>query len=224
MGRDRGPDPELMAAVERLDDLLQEFDQHPQVAVRARAFELLQCVDAVHRPGLGRLAQLLASVELSERAIEEPEVRLLFELYDLVEGGDGAPARLPDAAAVPTGGFVPLSSLRVVKRPGLVWRRALGLGEVPAGEVRGLELEGEWVLIANLGQELYAYRDACPGTPLPLRGGQVEGTALRCPWHGCRFDLRGGKRLDANGPGLGVIPIAVEGDEVRIGVLAGAAL
>jgi len=77
-------------------------------------------------------------------------------------------------------------------------------------------------LIANLAGELYAYRNACPGSPLPLDGSRVQGTVLQCPWHGCRFDLRGGKRLDGPGAGLGVMPIAVEGDDVRIGLLEGA--
>ena len=47
----------------------------------------------------------------------------------------------------------------------------------------------------------------------------VEGEILICPWHGCRFDLRGGRRILGEGPGLAVVPIAVDGGEVRIGVL-----
>ncbi len=79
-------------------------------------------------------------------------------------------------------------------------------------------VDGEPVLVASVqAGEAHAYRNACPGTPLPLEGGRVEDGVLVCSWHGCRFDLRGGRRVDADGPGLGVLPIAVEGGKVRIG-------
>lgn len=274
---------ELTVALDRLDDLVAAFEQHPDEIVQAHAFELLRCVDAVHRAGLQRIADLLRIAGLERRAVEDPEVRLLFDLYDLGEGGASARADavlqsvrpyieshggrleiveaeagvvtvrlsgacqgcsgsaatlrhvveqalregLPDfvrmevvgAVPEPAAGFVPRGSLLLPRRPRLTWHDAVRADEVPVGGTRAVTVAKERVLIMNLAGEMYAYRNACPGTPLPLDDARVTDGAIECPWHGCRFDVRGGRRLDADGPGLGVVPIAVEGNIVRIGVL-----
>ena len=105
--------------------------------------------------------------------------------------------------------FVPLATLRMPAK--LHWQNALSLSELPGGAVRGLEIGDERVLLANVGGgEVYAYRNLCPETPFPLDAGHVDEGILRCPWHGCRFDLRGGRRVDIQAPGLGVIPVRVQ--------------
>ena len=53
---------------------------------------------------------------------------------------------------------------------------------------------------------------------------RIDQGTLVCPWHGCRFDLRGGRRVDSSGAGLGVVPIAVDSGRVRIGVYEGPAV
>ena len=83
-----GLPPEVLGALERLDELVKRFEEHPEPAVQERVFELLQCVDAVHRAGLRRLGELLKVAGLQRRALDDPEVRLLFELYELGEGGE----------------------------------------------------------------------------------------------------------------------------------------
>ncbi len=62
-------------------------------------------------------------------------------------------------------------------------------------------------------------RNACPGSPLPLHGGPLEGSVLECPWHHCRFDVRDGARLDAAVLDLAPCPVAVEEGVVRIGIV-----
>src|SRR5919202_1793064 len=64
--------PELAAALERLDDLVAAFEQHPDPDVRERAVALLQCVDHVHRGGLRRLAELLRLAGLEPPALADP--------------------------------------------------------------------------------------------------------------------------------------------------------
>lgn len=49
---------------------------------------------------------------------------------------------------------------------------------------------------------VHAFRNACPGSPLPLHLGTLYDAALVCPWHGCRFDPSSGERLDREGPSL----------------------
>ena len=95
---------ELGALVTRLDDLVRHFEEYPDPLVRGPAIELLQLVDSLHRAGLRRIADVLRAAGLERRALDDAEVRLLYELYDL---GDTARADEP----VAEGSFVPLARL-----------------------------------------------------------------------------------------------------------------
>ncbi len=291
MAADRELPQAVAAAADRLTELVDAFEAHPDVAVVERVFELLRCVDVVHRRGFQRLAELLNVAGLEQRALDDPEVELLFELYGLGEGrertraeevlagvrpyieshggrlevveaeagvvtvrlsgacqgcrGSTATLRhvieeslrdgLPGFARLevqeppegvdrhdPVPGFVPLSALTAPPPRVLVWHNVLSLDEVLPDAVRGVQVEGEHVLLANLGGDLYAYANVCPGSPLPVHAGEVDDGVLRCPWHGCRFDLRSGRRVDGAGRPLHVVPVAVEGRDVRIGQLRAA--
>jgi hypothetical protein len=103
------PPDVLGYAVEQLDEMVESFENDPEPTVRERAITLLQAVDAVHRPGLARLAAYVDAFGpgLRERALADPAVRLLFELYDL----------LPPEPAPPPG-FVPLSEIRIKRTTG----------------------------------------------------------------------------------------------------------
>ncbi|MDP8929831.1 MAG: NifU family protein, partial [Actinomycetota bacterium] len=83
---------EISRAVDRLDDLVQVFMQHPEPAVRDDVFDMLRCVDTVHRWGLRRIAAMLEEAGLTQPAVDTPEIRLLFELYQLGEDGQRARA------------------------------------------------------------------------------------------------------------------------------------
>lgn len=80
--------PGLSAAIDRLGELVEGLEQRPESPERDEALELLRCVDAIHRPGLRRLAALMRESGLAEPALASDEVRLLFELYDLIDGGE----------------------------------------------------------------------------------------------------------------------------------------
>jgi hypothetical protein len=99
----------LEQAVTMLDEMVESFENDPEPTVRERAITLLQAVDAVHRPGLARLAEYLDGADpgLRERALADPAIRLLFELYEL----------LPPEPAPPPG-FVPLSEIRIKRASG----------------------------------------------------------------------------------------------------------
>lgn len=103
------PPGTLELAVRQLDELVESFEQDPEPTIRERAITLLQAVDAVHRPGIARLAAYLdaAGPGLRERALADPAIRLLFELYELLPAEPAAPP-----------GFVPLSEVRVRRASG----------------------------------------------------------------------------------------------------------
>lgn len=103
---------------------------------------------------------------------------------------------------------------RPMRRPR--WAPAARLDDLEPGALLPLRLEDNPLLLTLLDGEVYAYRDGCPpGSALTLQLGSVEGKILVCPWHGCRYDLRTGKREDAEGK-LSVLPVAVQDGEVKV--------
>lgn len=103
---------------------------------------------------------------------------------------------------------------RPLRRPR--WVAAGRLENLESGALQALRLEDVPVLLTLLGGEVYAFRDGCPpGSALTLQLGRVEGTTLICPWHGCCYDLRTGKRADGEGQ-LSVLPVAVQCGEIKV--------
>lgn len=118
----------------------------------------------------------------------------------------------------PSGGsvFVPIEGLRRLNRP--VLQTAVRAGDVPPGAVHGVILGEHQVLVANVGGEFLAVANRCGDSPLPLQFSVLAGHVLTCSWHGCRYDIRTGHRLDGPGPSLTVYPVSVSGDEVQVAI------
>lgn len=106
--------------------------------------------------------------------------------------------------------------LRLARRP--VYRRVFGMADLPAGQMKAVDVEGQPILVANVDGEFYALMNRCGDTPLPLQFGTLEGAELRCSWHGCRYDVRTGKRRDGGTEQLAVLPVAVENGEILVAV------
>jgi 3-phenylpropionate/trans-cinnamate dioxygenase ferredoxin subunit len=115
--------------------------------------------------------------------------------------------------------FVPLG-IRRANRP--VYHEVFATSELGAGELSAVVIGTESVLIANIGGEFVAVRNRCGVSPLPLQFSTLNGTELTCSWHGCRYDLRSGHRLDLASPApderLSVLPVAVQDGMVRVAV------
>lgn len=108
------------------------------------------------------------------------------------------------------------TAYRVLRRPR--WVTVGRVDDFAPGELRAVWPEGVSLLLARLGDEFYAYQNGCPsGSPLTLHTGHLEGMTLICPWHGCRYDIRTGRRLDGEGK-LEVLPVAVRDGEIKIAV------
>lgn len=118
--------------------------------------------------------------------------------------------------AAAASGLVQLGGARKAHRP--VYRTALAADELGPGQIKGLELEGQPILIANVEGEYHAVANRCGESPLPLEFGTLSGAQLRCSWHGCLYDLRSGRRLDGGDERLAVFPVAVEDGQVRVAV------
>jgi 3-phenylpropionate/trans-cinnamate dioxygenase ferredoxin component len=123
--------------------------------------------------------------------------------------GERSPAGQPQ-------GLLQVQGLRSAQRP--VYRRACATSDIAHGAMKAVDVEGQAVLVANVEGQFYAVANRCGESPLPLQFGILDGAELRCSWHGCRYDVRSGHRLDGGGEPLSVVPVAVDGDEVRVAV------
>ena len=114
--------------------------------------------------------------------------------------------------------FLPAASLKRAKRP--VYQRACALDELAPGAIRAVIVGGTNVLLARVDGEVYAVRNACGDGPLPLDYSTLTGAELTCSWHGCRYDIRTGRRLDyANASAeeqLQVLPVRVHDGVIEI--------
>lgn len=208
--------PDLETSLARLERIIGSFENEPDVAVRERALELVEVVDAVHRELVWRVGQRVheADEALFTRLLEDPIASVLFEMYGLV-----APEEKPDQD-VPAA-FIGLGALEAsIPRP-FSWFAAATLAEISEGSLFAKVIEGERVLLTRVGDDVHAYIDKCPGSPLTLDGGTLEGTHLICPWHGCRFDVATGVRLDRAGDPLARVQSTLRDGEVRVGLRAG---
>ena len=114
--------------------------------------------------------------------------------------------------------FLPAASLRRAQRP--VYRPAFRSDEIGATGLRSLLLDGLNVLVARVDDDVYAVRNACGDGPLPLDYSVLNGAELVCSWHGCRYDIRTGRRLDYPGASLDeqltVFPVRVHDGMIEI--------
>jgi nitrite reductase/ring-hydroxylating ferredoxin subunit/Fe-S cluster biogenesis protein NfuA len=280
-------EPSLDEITQRLDSLVQTFEQHPIVQVRQEAMEMLGLIDALHRAGVQRLVSAIASQgpAVLDEVLGDPAARVLLTLYDLMppepiqqverileesgpyfasfgytvealkaddgvvqislsgsgNGVDGSKQELvreieqalragfpgfrsiemrePAPPAPPPGRFIPLQQVgpvvRTVKRP--VFTPVAPIESLQPGTLKGVEAEGTRILLCNLDGEIYAYRNTCPGSVLPLDLGKLEGHTLYCPWHNnCLYDIRTGKRMDGGTGRLQVIPASLRDGMVQL--------
>lgn len=120
-----------------------------------------------------------------------------------VQGGKGARPVAADSS------FLPASSLKRAFRP--TYRDVCRAEQVQRGAMRSAMVDGMNVLIVRVEDELFALRNACGASPLPLDYSTLDGTRLRCSWHACLYDVRTGARLDrddaAHEDQLRVLPV-----------------
>jgi 3-phenylpropionate/trans-cinnamate dioxygenase ferredoxin component len=73
------------------------------------------------------------------------------------------------------------------------YRFALSVGEVAPGRSRRCVIDGQAVLVCNVGGDFYALDDTCTHDRGPLGEGRLRGHHIECPRHGSRFDVRDGE-------------------------------
>ena len=85
-------------------------------------------------------------------------------------------------------------------------------------ETLRVEIDGQIMTIAKIGNQLFAFQEFCTHRFGPLSEGKFEGFNVQCPWHNSCFDVRTGKVT--NGPAKVDLKIfKVEMREGKVGIL-----
>ena len=141
-------------------------------------------------------------------AIEEAIQKAAPDLEGIEAEGVAEPKPAPTIVAGPT-----LRKKEKKQQPeenGASWTVVGGLPQLSGGGLLVKEISGEPVLFVKLENDLYAYRNLCPGCGESLEGGSLKGAELGCP--GCEhsYDVRrAGRCLDAPQLHLEPIPLLV---------------
>jgi 3-phenylpropionate/trans-cinnamate dioxygenase ferredoxin subunit len=100
------------------------------------------------------------------------------------------------------------------------------IDQIPAGTMKGIDFEGKYLLVSNLGGKYYAINGKCTHAGGDLAKGKLDGNVVTCPRHGSKFDATTGKNI--SGPKIGFLklnakdetayPVKVEGTSVLVDV------
>jgi nitrite reductase (NADH) small subunit/3-phenylpropionate/trans-cinnamate dioxygenase ferredoxin subunit len=165
---------------------------------------------------LFELVTELGGKGLIDRVAADPAVKTLFVLYDLIPSEPLRPVVSSGVVKAPhTGGFIPVESLRLRGRPPN-WKVAFAQSDLPHGSLQAVEIDGIPVLLCSVEEGVFAYRNSCGGSILPLHLGTLAGGEIHCPWHGCRYDVRTGKRLDGAGADLEPFQVALQEGMIHV--------
>ena len=95
--------------------------------------------------------------------------------------------------------------------------RVAGRGDVPAGEMLIVEIEGEEIVLANVDGQIYAFGNGCTHRGGPLGEGLLEGDEVECPFHQGRFNVKTGEAVQE--PPTDPIPtyeVQLDGDDIKV--------
>lgn len=167
--------------VSKSENLIEQLDELPYPKVKDDIHELLQNFDMMHREALTRLFKeiVIHHPELHTKMENDKAVHLLFSLYDLFHSDiqNQMPGR---------------EDMNGSNDKYPLW--------VPVGKTHELKEntgykyveDGENILICKSDGQVYAVKNCCGNTALPLDGAAIEKGYLICPWHSCVYRLSDG--------------------------------
>jgi nitrite reductase/ring-hydroxylating ferredoxin subunit len=207
------PDETFDTLLDQLDQFVGIFEQHPDQTVQEQVTALLTAVDMIHREGLSRIVDALRDSggdELVQKLADDRVVETLLGLYGLVD------LELPEEVNETPAPVATVDQILLQYGSRARWIAVADMSELPEGTMIGVSIDEVKALLANVGGEIYALRNSCAGTDLPLEDGQLHGHRLICPWHACEYDARSGQRSDGGSGRLQVYPVALRGSSVEL--------
>jgi len=93
------------------------------------------------------------------------------------------------------------------------------LEDLPVGGLKRVEVGGASVVLARVGDAVYACSDVCAHKGGPLSEGRLTGARLACPWHGWMYDVKTGEcTFPDRSARVPAYPVRVESGEIRVSV------
>ncbi len=201
-------DTDYQQLASQTEELVAKVEDLPYPKVKDDVHELLQNFDMLHREALTRLFKeiIINYPALQTKMENDKAVHLLFSLYDLFHsdiqndillredfGGNGD--KYPR--------WIPVGNANELKE-----NTAYKYAE-----------EGEVVLICKTEGNVYAVKNCCGNTALPLDGAAIEKGYLICPWHGCAYRLSDGIMETNPMHNLKKYPVNIaDNGEIRLGL------
>jgi nitrite reductase/ring-hydroxylating ferredoxin subunit len=91
------------------------------------------------------------------------------------------------------------------------------LGQVPPGRVVCVDCSGTPVSLANVDGSIYAFAAYCTHQLALLEEGELDGTAINCPWHAGSFDVVTGRVLSPPPTrALATYPVQLLGNDIQL--------
>jgi 3-phenylpropionate/trans-cinnamate dioxygenase ferredoxin subunit len=88
--------------------------------------------------------------------------------------------------------------------------------ELPIGARKLAFVDGFSIVLFNVAGEVHAVDDSCPHSGASLAGGRLEGSLLRCPAHGLRFDVKSGCMPGTGGLCLKKFSVETHGERLVV--------
>ena len=100
---------------------------------------------------------------------------------------------------------------------------ACALADIADGGKKVVSVGGEKVLLLRKGDEVWAVDPRCPHMKLPLSVGKWDGETLKCRFHGARYRVADGCRVEAawllagfGSDKLGTYPVTIRDGRILV--------
>jgi 3-phenylpropionate/trans-cinnamate dioxygenase ferredoxin subunit len=94
--------------------------------------------------------------------------------------------------------------------------------EIPNGERLFVEIDGQPIVVFNIGGQYYAIGDVCSHDEGPVGEGDLDEYEIHCPRHGASFDVRTGQVLSLPAiVDIPAYPVRVVDGQVEVGLPPG---
>jgi toluene monooxygenase system ferredoxin subunit len=84
------------------------------------------------------------------------------------------------------------------------------------GEMRGVIVQGQPLLVVRGEQGVCVFRDRCPHQGYPLSEGTLQDGVITCRVHRHTFDATSGNGINPLQPGLTAVPVRVEAGQISV--------
>ena len=202
-------DTEYEQLASQTEELIAQLDALPYPKVKDDVHQLLQNFDVLHREALTRLFKeiIINYPALQTKMETDKAVNLLFSLYDLFHSGIHNDFLAKEESGGSNGNKYPL------------WLPVGNANELKENAAYKYSDEGENILICKTEGIVYAVKNCCGKTMLPLDGAAIEKGYLICPWHGCAYRLSDGVMETNPSLRLKKYPLTIEENgEIKLGL------